>query len=377
MTDGGRAAHAAHAAHAHPVDGVDVRAFTVPTSAPQEQDGTKTWSSTTAVVVMVHAGGTTGLGWTYGPTACGEVVRAELAPVIGGHDATDVRARWLDMVSELRNAGRPGIGAMAVSAVDIALWDLRARLLDLSLLDLWGAARDAVPVYGSGGFTDLDEDALVGQLEGWVEQGMGAVKMKVGRHPDQDVDRVATVRRALGEDVDLMVDANGAYTVQQALARSRDFAELGVVWHEEPVSSDDLRGLRNVRQRISAGVEVAAGEYAYDVFHLRDLVDADAVDVLQADVTRIGGFTAFLDAAALARANHVELSTHCAPALSTHVCCAAPAVRHAEWFHDHARLEPMLFDGVPDVADGSVRPDRDRPGHGLSVRADADRFAVG
>ena len=371
MTDGGRAVHAA------PVDGVDVRAFTIPTSAPREQDGTTTWSSTTAVVVQVHAGGASGLGWTYGPTACGEVVRAELAPVLEGQRATDVRARWLDMVRELRNAGRPGIGAMAVSAVDIALWDLRGRLLDLSLLDLWGAARDAVPAYGSGGFTNLDEAALVEQLRGWVDQGMDAVKMKVGRHPDQDVDRVATVRQAVGDDVELMVDANGAYTVRQALDRSHDFADLGVVWHEEPVSSDDLRGLRNVRRRIAPGVEVAAGEYAYDVFHLRDLVHADAVDVLQADVTRIGGFTAFLDGAALARANHVALSTHCAPALSAHVCCAAPSIRHAEWFHDHARLEPMLFDGVTEVRDGLLRPDRSRPGHGISLRHDADRFAVG
>ena len=354
-----------------PIDGVEVSSWSFPTSTPTEQDGTLTWDATTMVVVEVHAGDVTGLGWTYGPTAVATLVEDELADVIRGEDAMDVRGRWLDMFAALRNAGRPGVGAHAISAIDVALWDAKARALDLSLVELWGAARDDATVYGSGGFTNYSMDKLVEQLTGWVEQGIPRVKMKVGRHPAEDVDRVAAVRQAVGTDVELMVDANGAYTVQQALERSAAFAELGVRWHEEPVSSDNLRGLRHVRESVAPGVTVAAGEYGYDTFHFRDLITSGAVDCVQADVTRCGGFTGFLDAAALCFAHTIDLSAHCVPNLSAHVCCAAPAIRHIEYFHDHVRIEQHVLAGALEPEGGALRPDRSRPGHGLALRRDA------
>lgn len=359
-----------------PIDECRISAYTIPTDRP-ESDGTFAWDSTTMVLVQARAGGRTGLGYTYAPAAAGVLAHDELAPVVVGLDAMALPAAWDAMVDAVRNAGRPGIAATAVSAVDAALWDLKARLLDVPLVTLLGAARPGVAVYGSGGFTSYTLAELQGQLGDWAAQGIARVKMKVGRRPDEDVARVRAARRAVGDGVALFVDANGGYSRKQALALVGDFADLGVSWFEEPVSSDDLPGLRLVRDRAPAGVDIAAGEYGYDPFYFRRMLDAGAVDVLQADVTRCLGVTGFLRAAALCDARSLPLSSHCAPSLHLHVACAAPRVRHLEYFHDHARVEHLLFDGAPAPVDGVLAPDPSRPGIGLELkRADAARYAA-
>jgi L-alanine-DL-glutamate epimerase-like enolase superfamily enzyme len=200
--------------------------------------------------------------------------------------------------------------------------------------------------------------------------------MKIGRHPARDVERVRAAREAIGPDTELFVDANGAYTRKQALLMAEQLAGYGVRWFEEPVSSDDLRGLRLLRDRAPEGMAVAAGEYGYDLVYFERMLDSEAVDVLQADVTRCGGFTEFLRVGALCAARSLPLSSHCAPALHLPVCCAlAPAV-HLEWFHDHVRIERMLFEGAPEPVDGRLRPDLSRPGLGLELkRSDAARYA--
>jgi L-alanine-DL-glutamate epimerase-like enolase superfamily enzyme len=214
-------------------------------------------------------------------------------------------------------------------------------------------------------------------LGGWVAQGIPRVKMKIGTHPADDLDRVHAARAAMGAEADLYVDANGAYTRKQALGFAERYAALGVTWFEEPVSSDDLAGLRLMRDRGPAGMDIAAGEYGYEPDYFRRMLEAGAVDVLQADATRCGGITGFLRAAALADAHMVPLSAHTAPALHLHACCAAPRLRHVEWFHDHVRIERMLFDGAPMPARGLIRPDLTRPGHGLELkRAEAARLAA-
>jgi L-alanine-DL-glutamate epimerase-like enolase superfamily enzyme len=257
---------------------------------------------------------------------------------------------------------------MAIAAVDAALWDLKARLLHLPLVKLLGAVRDAVPVYGSGGFTSYSVDRLQRQLAGWVDRGIRAVKMKVGRTPADDDLRVRLAREAIGAAAELFVDANGAYTAKQALTHAEAFAGARVTWFEEPVSSDDLEGLRFVRQRAPAGMEIAAGEYGCDVYDFRRMAGAGAVDVLQADATRCGGVTGFLQAGTLCDAFNLPLSSHTASALHTHVCCAVARVRHLEHFYDHERIERMLFDGVPEVVDGMLRPDLSRPGFGFELK---------
>lgn len=358
------------------ITGVDTAAYRLPTERP-ESDGTLTWDATTVVLARVHAGDATGLGYTYAHQAAAVLVDGVLAPVVSGREAFDVGARWADMSAALRNVGRRGLGFYALSAVDVALWDLKATLLDVPLVTLLGARRDTVPVYGSGGFTSSPLPALREQLGAWAADGMPAVKMKVGRDPGADPARVTAAREAIGDDVALYVDANGAYTRKQALERSRAFAADGVGWHEEPVSSEDLAGLRLVRDRAPDGMDIAAGEYATTRAEFRDLVEAGAVDCLQADVTRCGGVTGFLEAAALADAHGLDVSTHTAPHVSAVAAAAAPAVRHVEWFHDHVRLEALLFDGAVRARDGAVRPQRERPGLGIDLReADAAPYAV-
>jgi L-alanine-DL-glutamate epimerase-like enolase superfamily enzyme len=281
------------------------------------------------------------------------------------------------MVRAVRNLGRQGIAATAISAVDNALWDTKARILGVSLVSLLGGARDAVPIYGSGGFTSYSIDQLTQQLGGWARQGIRAVKMKIGRDPMLDRDRVRAARQAIGDDVELFVDANGAYDRKQALEQAARFAVDGVTWFEEPVSSDDLEGLRLIRDRAPAGMQIAAGEYGYDVQYFRRMAEAGAVDVLQADATRCCGITGFLRAGAICDAWCLPMSAHTAPALHAHVCCAVSRIRNLEYFHDHARIERMLFEGALEPRDGMLRPDRSRPGLGIELRdRDAQRFAV-
>src|SRR5436190_48217 len=358
------------------IESLRVSAYTIPTETP-EADGTYAWDSTTIVIVEVADGGQQGLGYTYADAATAKLIEDKLKDVVIGRDAMAVQSAWLAMVHSIRNLGRPGICSMAISAVDTALWDLKARLLELPLVRLFGQVRDALPIYGSGGFTNYSNEQLQKQLHTWAEQGIPRVKMKIGRDAKMDRQRVASARKAIGDDIDLFVDANGAYSRKQALTHARAFEEFNVSWFEEPVSSDDLEGLRFIRDRAPAGMEISAGEYGYEIDYFRRMLDAGSVDVLQADATRCCGFTGFLQAATLCDTHHIPLSSHCAPALHVHVGCATPALRHAEYFHDHVRIERMIFDGVVEPNDGALRPDRSQPGLGLTLkRADAQKFAI-
>jgi L-alanine-DL-glutamate epimerase-like enolase superfamily enzyme len=351
------------------VERIAVSAHEIPTDGPggKESDGTLEWESTTIVVVEVEAGGATGLGYTYADGSAARFIESDLSRIVKGSDALSVRDMWVRMGEQIRNAGRPGLGSMAVSAVDIALWDLKARLLGLPLVDLLDRAHDAVPVYGSGGFCNYDEERLREQLAGWVEQRIPRVKLKVGREPARDGRRLDAARAAIGEEAELYVDANGAFQPKEALAWAERYrSEWSVSWFEEPVGSADLDGLRLVRERAPAGLEIAAGEYAFVALDAVNLIGA--VDCLQLDVTRCGGITGFLQLSALAAVHSLDVSGHCAPQLSAHALCAVPNLRHLEYFHDHVRIESMLFDGVLEPEDGCLRPDRSRPGHGLELK---------
>lgn len=357
------------------IAGFRVGAWTIPTDAP-EADGTLHWHSTTLVCIELQAAGSTGLGATYGDAAIARILHDTLGPLAEGCDAFGNGAIMARARRRLRNTGVPGLGSMALSALDIALWDLKARLLDVSLPDLFGAIHQRLPVYGSGGFTNAEAARLCGQLAGWVEDGVSRVKMKVGADPDADPERVRQARAAVG-NAGLMVDANGAYDAKQALALGIGFADCGVDWFEEPLSSDDLAGLALLRQRLPAPLEVAAGEYGWDARYFERMLASGAVDVLQADATRCGGYSGLLDADALCRAHGLPLSTHCAPALHAPAAAGLRSLRHIEWFHDHVRLETMAFDGVAPLRGGELLPDRSAPGHGLSLReADLARWRV-
>ena len=354
-----------------------VGAYEVPTDAP-EADGTLSWDSTVIVVVEARAGDAVGLGYTYADVSTAKLVASKLAGVVHGLDALAPQAAWRAMVGAIRNLGRPGVASMAIAAVDTALWDLKARLLELPLCRLLGGGRDCVPVYGSGGFTAYDDAQLSEQLSGWVSQGIPRVKMKVGSHPEDDPRRVRLSREAIGPDVELFVDANGAYSRKQALELAFRFREESdVSWFEEPVSSDDLDGLRLVRDRAPIGMDVAAGEYGYDAVYFRRMLEAGAVDVQQADITRCAGVTGLMQVAGLCEGFQLPMSLHCGPSIHVHPALSLDRLRHLEYFHDHTRIEEMLFEGGASLEAGALWPDLERPGNGLEFkREDAERYAV-
>ena len=351
------------------IEDVTAAAYRFPLDKP-ESDGTLTWDATVAVVVTIRAGAHTGLGWTYSAAAAADVIREKLVSALRGRPVSEVEAAWRDMHRAARNLGTAGLVMQAISAVDIALWDLKARCLDLPLVELFGAVRPDVEVYGSGGFTSLDAAELAEQVRWWSSAGCRLMKIKIGEawgsREDRDIARVRSLREYAGDGVGLMVDANGAYARKQAARVGRQLDELGVIWFEEPVTSDDPAGLALLRDRLTA--DVSAGEYVAEVDDAIRLTGA--LDCLQLDVTRCGGYTGFRRCASLAAAAKIDVSGHCAPALHAPIAASTPNLRHVEWFVDHARLEPQLIDGVPDVIDGRMAPRRE-PGHGyrLSERA--------
>ncbi|GLX93166.1 enolase C-terminal domain-like protein [Herbidospora sp. NBRC 101105] len=350
-----------------PVDHVAARAYRVPTPEP-ETDGTLGWDATTVVVVHVRAADVTGLGWTYADAACVPLVEGVLAGAVTGRPVLDVPACWAAMRHAVRNLGRPGLVSCAISAVDIALWDAAARSVGLPLCRLLGRVRESVPVYASGGFTSMDDAALRAWLEHWAGR-VPRVKIKIGA----DLDRVALTRATVGDAAEVYVDANGAYSVGQARRVARRLADWDVTWFEEPVSSDDLAGLAEVRA--VSPPDVAAGEYGYDLPYFARM--AGVVDCLQIDVTRCGGYTEFARAAAVAAAVNRDVSAHCANSLSAQIGAATQNLRHLEWFADHDRVEDLLFDGGLRPVDGVVTPSASVSGHGLSLKEDAARrYAV-
>ena len=349
------------------ISGGSVSFYTVPTDAP-EADGTFSWTSASMVLVQLECGTTKGIGYTYADAGTAAVAQTLLKEIVQSTNPLRRAETLQRMLREVRNLGETGVTMMAISAIDNALWDLSARLFDVPLVSLLGQVRTGIPVYGSGGFTSYTDQQLTDQLGGWAAAGFANVKMKIGTHPDRDPDRVHAARKAIGADCNLFVDANGAYTVAQAIDLAHRFADDDVLWFEEPVSSDNLLGLSQVRQRAPLGMDIAAGEYGYTAWYFRSMLEAHAVTVLQADCTRCGGISGFLAAAALCWAHNVPLSSHCGPSMHLHVCCSVPRAVHIEFFHDHVRIERIFFDGFREPMDGCMIPDLGRPGMGLELK---------
>lgn len=357
------------------ITGLTTAVYRFPTPEP-EADGTLQWEATTAVSVTLTAGDRTGLGWTYSSPAAAAVIHDTLAGTVRDHNAHDIAGGWSAMHRACRNLGTRGLVMQAISAVDIAWWDLKARLLDAPLSALLGRCRTEVPIYGSGGFTTLSDAQLAEQVEWWQSVGCTAMKIKIaeswGANVDRDLARVKYLRTLVDAHTSLMVDANGGYRIGQARRVGAALDDLGVTWFEEPVSSDDTAGLAILRATLRC--DIAAGEYAADLYDVRALLPV--VDCLQLDATRCGGFTGWLRGAALAQSQNLQVSAHCAPSLHAFVAATVPNLRHVEWFVDHARLEPLLVDGLPEARDGALHPDSTAPGHGMTLRRDAEKWCA-
>lgn len=357
------------------IKNVQVSAYKIPTDAP-EADGTLNWDSTTLVVVQLEAGDRTAIGYTYADEASAFLIDRKLKDLVIGQNAFDIPYITLNLIKHIRNSGTCGITMMAISTIDNALWDLKAKLLDVPLYKLLGAVKNEMLIYGSGGFTSYNKEQLQNQLSGWAQQGIRYMKIKIGTEPGRDVERAKHAKEAIG-DAYLMVDANGAYTAKQALEKAQQFTEQGVMWFEEPVSSDNLEGLHFIREHAPEQMNIAAGEYGYNLPYFEAMFHAKAVDVIQADATRCGGISGFLKAGYLAEAHQLPFSSHCAPALHLHAALSLPSFFIAEYFHDHVRIENMLFDGVSPPINGAMKPDDSKPGFGLELKfKDAEKFKI-
>lgn len=357
-----------------PVDAIAVSTYTVPTDRP-ESDGTLMWDSTTMVAVHITSGKHVGFGYTYADASAKAVIEHILTGVVLGRDAHEVTAIYDAMRAAVRNSGEDGLCALAISAVDIALWDLKAKVFEVPLYDLLGGrVRDAVELYGSGGFTSYTDPELREQLGGWADKGFRSVKMKIGRDAHADPDRIASARRAIGSHTQLFVDANAAYTAREAVAMAARMEQFDVSWFEEPVHHRDYAGLRFVRDHVPPEMAVAAGEYGFTLDDARMHLTSGSVDVLQADATRCG-ITGFMRVAALCQAFRIPMSSHCAPSVHLHPCLAAGPVIHMEWFHDHVRLEQMLLHGAATDRHGRLAADPSKPGSGVELNTrEADKY---
>ncbi len=361
----------------NPVIGkLEVTAYKIPTDSP-ESDGTLQWESTTMVLVTLEAAGKKGIGYTYADVSAATFIDKNFRNIVEGKNPFDIEGIYQALHHSIRNNGNCGIAFMAVSAVDIALWDLKSKLLNLPLVSLLGKVHDEITVYGSGGFTSYSEKQLANQLGNWSANGFRQVKMKIGRNPGNDILRIRIARNSINLETTLFVDANGAYSVKQALKIAEVFNEYNVEWYEEPVSSENINGLVFIKDHCAAGVNIAAGEYGFDLSDFRNLLENHAVDVLQADATRCGGITGFLKAGNLAEAFQVPFSFHCAPAIHLHAALALEGFFTGEYFHDHVRIEQLFFDGFQAANNGKLCADLNRPGLGLELKAaDAERYKI-
>jgi L-alanine-DL-glutamate epimerase-like enolase superfamily enzyme len=358
------------------IEDIKISAYKIPTDHP-EADGTLEWNSTTLILVELNGAGRKGIGYTYANIATAYFIKDVLQEIVVGKDLLQISYLNQLMINAIRNNGNCGIAMMAVSAVDSALWDLKSKVMNLPLCELLGKQRDEIMIYRSGGFTSYSNEQLQGQLEKWVREGVRHIKMKIGSIISEDVKRIKFARKIIGETIALFVDANGAYTAKQAIEKAKEFSDYNVTWFEEPVRSDNLKGLRFVRDTVTPAINIAAGEYGYNLSDFEEMLDHEAVDILQADATRCGGISGFLKACYLSEAKQIPFSSHCATALHLHAALALPSFYIAEHFHDHARIEEMLFDGVQNPENGLIKPDLSRPGLGIEFKhRDAEKYKV-
>jgi L-alanine-DL-glutamate epimerase-like enolase superfamily enzyme len=329
------------------------------------------------ITLTLRAEGLEGHGYSYTIGRGGRAIKAlidyDLAPPLVGQDARNIRRLWELMWQRLLYVGRGGLASFAIAAVDVALWDLRGLREQRPLYALLGAQAREIPAYGSG--VDLPKPLpdLLKQVEGFLERGFPGVKVKVGRQDSsEDEQRVAAVRKLIGENVDLMIDANMSWTTAEALERGRRLEQFGLYWYEEPTIPEDVAGHARLAREMET--PIAIGESLHSPHEFQRYVDEQAVEVLQIDPITNGGITASLKALKLADAAGLTTSSHYTDELSAHLLCASTQPVYLE---KHAfALDPYLVEPQR-VVNGRVRP-TETPGTGLRFDEQAlEPFRVG
>ena len=316
------------------------------------------------ITVKLRAGGLEGHGYAYtigrGGRGVHALIEHDLAPLIRGRDATDIGALWELMWQRLLYIGRGGAASFAIAAVDIALWDLRGLRERKPLYALLGAQAREIPAYGSGVDLPKPLDELLKQTEGFLERGLPGVKVKIGRRdPKEDESRVEAVRKLIGDGVDLMVDANMAWTADEALERGRRLEQFDLYWYEEPTIPEDVAG--HARLASALEVPIAIGESLHSPHEFQRYVEERAVEVLQIDPVTNGGITASLRALELANRASLKASSHYTDEISAHLLCAA---RNPVYLEKHAFALDRYLEQPQKVVNGKVRP-TEVPGTGM------------
>ena len=303
------------------------------------------------------------------------LIEGSLKEILLGQDPLWHEKLWDDMFWRVRGTGRKGLAFCAISGVDIALWDLKAKTFGVPLYRLLGPYTDTVPIYGSGGWTHFTEDELVREQVGYVERGIPRVKMKVaknfGRAEAEDLRRLAAVRKAVGDEVEIYVDANNGYYAKQAIAMSKRFEQYDVRWFEEPVLADDIHGLAEISRATT--IPVATGEHEYAKYGFKELISRGGADIVQPDVGRVGGVTEWLKVAHLAHAYNLPVAPHAYQLIHLHLACATPNLKVVEYLGQTEQGDRLWYTEFPEQKDGWWSPYPDRPGLGLELDPTAVR----
>ena len=314
--------------------------------------------------------GLQGLGLGGGAQAAREVIERTLKPILVGQNPLHIEKIWDDLFWAVRGVGRKGLAFCAISAVDVALWDLKAKFFEVPLYQLLGPYTEVVPIYGSGGWTHFNLDELLAEQSGYVERGMKSVKMKVGKDfgqsEQEDIQRLAAIREAVGDDIEILIDANNGYYAKQAIRMAKAFEPYRVGWFEEPVLADDIEGLAAVARAID--IPVATGEHEYTKYGFKDLIARGGADIVQPDVGRVGGITEWLKVAHLAHAFNLPVAPHAYQLVHLHLACATPNLRIVEYLGAVEAADKIFYTEFPQPdPDGMWAPYPDKPGLGLEL----------
>ena len=358
----------------HTIADVHVHLVSAPVRAGFADSTRKVESVGYTVVRVLTDQGLEGVGLTYHEVG-GEATRAlichDIAPRLRRRDPFETEALWNEFFAYLRGVGRKGLTFCAYSAIDIALWDLKGKILGMPLHRLFGGNRREVPVYASGGWTSFSDEQLVADSKAKVEAGYGVIKIKAGveggRNPRRDVRRVCMVREAIGPEVSLIIDANNCWDAATAIQFANNVREYDIMALEEPVFADDIPGLRRFRR--GTDIPLATGEHEYTRYGVRDLVLAEAADIVQADGTRVGGITEMLKIGAITQAWNLKFAPHAMEHMHMHLVAALPNALFVERLDIFEGITASVFRGAPVPSRGMLDVP-DRPGLGLNLNMD-------
>ncbi|MDR2392026.1 MAG: mandelate racemase/muconate lactonizing enzyme family protein [Planctomycetota bacterium] len=336
-------------------------------------DSTRNVGTVGFVVVEIKTdAGRSGVGVTYhevGGEAVRQLIKLDFAHRLIGRSPLETEALYEETFHYIRGVGRKGLAFCAYSAVDIALWDLKGQMLGLPLYRLLGGVKNVLPVYASGGWTSYSRDELVAEAENMVRRGYGKIKIKVGveggRNPNEDLRRVRAVRDAVGPGVGIMLDANNAWTAATAVRFANRVKELDIMFLEEPVFADDIPGL--ARYKAGTDLPLATGEHEYTRYGVRDLIVAGAVDILQVDIARCGGFTEMLRIAAMSQAWNLSLAPHGMEHMHMHLLAAVPNGLFLERLFMFEEVADSVFSNPPVPVNGALTLP-ETPGHGMVLK---------